>query len=184
MKKAVSTAMALSMMVGLMGVNASAYEAGSYDGVSITMLNTKSEIQDYLVDAAATWGELTGASLDVYTISDSGSPSQEIAARYAANNAPTLIMGDVQDVADICEEYGADLSNESWAANGGETYGVSVDGKLYKTSNRKKQEDEYEKSSFNSNGTEHDGWPYGRERFCIRGRKLRWGFHHNAEHKE
>ena len=34
MKKAVSTAMALSMMVGLMGVNvnASAYEAGSYDG--------------------------------------------------------------------------------------------------------------------------------------------------------
>ena len=53
MKKAVSTAMALSMMVGLMGVNASAYEAGSYDGVSITMLNTKSEIQDYLVDAAA-----------------------------------------------------------------------------------------------------------------------------------
>ncbi|MFR3322642.1 MAG: hypothetical protein ACLTSZ_18000 [Lachnospiraceae bacterium] len=78
-----------------------------------------------------TWGELTGASLDVYTISDSGSPSQEIAARYAANNAPTLIMGDVQDVADICEEYGADLSNESWAANGGETYGVSVDGKLY-----------------------------------------------------
>ena len=47
MKKAVSTAMALSMMVGLMGVNvnASAYEAGSYDGVSITMLNTKSELQ-------------------------------------------------------------------------------------------------------------------------------------------
>ena len=71
MKKAVSTAMALSMMVGLMGVNvnvnASAYEAGSYDGVSITMLNTKSELQDYLVDAAAEWGELTGASLDVYT---------------------------------------------------------------------------------------------------------------------
>lgn len=131
MKKAVSTAMALSMMVGLMGVNASAYEAGSYDGVSITMLNTKSEIQDYLVDAAAEWGELTGASLDVYTISDSGSPSQEIAARYAANNAPTLIMGDVQDVADICEEYGVDLSNESWAANGGTTYGVSANGVLY-----------------------------------------------------
>ena len=72
MKKAVSTAMALSMMVGLMGVNASAYEAGSYDGVSITMLNTKSEIQDYLVDAAATWGELTGATLDVYTDPDHG----------------------------------------------------------------------------------------------------------------
>ena len=87
MKKAVSTAMALSMMVGLMGVNvnASAYEAGSYDGVSITMLNTKSELQDYLVDAAAEWGELTGASLDVYTISDSGSPSQEICSEQCTD---------------------------------------------------------------------------------------------------
>lgn len=131
MKKTVSTALAVSMMVGLMGANASAYEAGNYEGVSITMLNTKSEIQDNLVDAAAQWGELTGASLEVYTISDSGSPSQEIAARYAANNAPTLIMGDVQDVVDICEEYGVDLSNEPWAANGGTTYGVSADGVLY-----------------------------------------------------
>ena len=108
MKKAVSTAMALSMMVGLMGVNASAYEAGSYDGVSITMLNTKSEIESQLEAAAEQWGELTGAKLEVYTIG-SGTPSQEVSARYAAKNAPTLIMCDPQDVASICEEKGVDL---------------------------------------------------------------------------
>ena len=100
MKKAVSTAtaMALSMMVGLMGVNvnvnASAYEAGSYDGVSITMLNTKSEIESQLEAAAEQWGELTGAKLEVYTIG-SGTPSQEVSARYAAKNAPTVFSWDI-----------------------------------------------------------------------------------------
>ena len=44
------------------------YTAGSYDGVKITMLNTKSEIQDQLEAAAEKWGELTGATLDVYSV--------------------------------------------------------------------------------------------------------------------
>ncbi len=132
MKKSIATALALGMLAASLGtMNVAAYEAGSFDGVSITMLNTKSEIQEYLEDAAAEWGELTGASLEVYTISDSGSPSQEISARYAAKNAPTLIMGDPQDVAAICQEKGADLSGESWAEVGGTQYGISADGVLY-----------------------------------------------------
>ena len=132
MKRAIAVALTLGMVTGAMAVNVSAdYEAGDYSGVSITMLNTKSEIEDYLEEAAATWGELTGASLEVYTISDSGSPSQEIAARYAANNAPTLIMGDPQDVAAICEEYAVDLSDQAWAANGGSQYGITSGDVVY-----------------------------------------------------
>ena len=95
------------------------------------MLNTKSEIESQLEAAAEQWGELTGAKLEVYTIG-SGTPSQEVSARYAAKNAPTLIMCDPQDVASICEEKGVDLSDESWAANGGTQYGITGnDGKLY-----------------------------------------------------
>ena len=102
-----------------------------FSGVSITMLNTKSEIESQLEAAAGQWGELTGAKLEVYTIG-SGTPSQEVSARYAAKNAPTLIMCDPQDVASICEEKGVDLSDESWAANGGTQYGITGnDGKLY-----------------------------------------------------
>ena len=102
-----------------------------FSGVSITMLNTKSEIESQLEAAAEQWGELTGAKLEVYTIG-SGTPSQEVSARYAAKNAPTLIMCDPQDVASICEEKGVDLSDESWAANGGTQYGITGnDGKLY-----------------------------------------------------
>ena len=104
---------------------------GDFSGVSITMLNTKSEIESQLEAAAEQWGELTGAKLEVYTIG-SGTPSQEVSARYAAKNAPTLIMCDPQDVASICEEKGVDLSDESWAANGGTQYGITGnDGKLY-----------------------------------------------------
>ncbi len=101
-----------------------------FSGVTIEMLNTKSEIEEQLEAAAEEWGELTGATLNVYTIG-SGSPSQEISTRYAANNAPALIMGDIQDIVSICQENGVDLSGESWAANGGTEYGYSVDGKLY-----------------------------------------------------
>lgn len=133
MKRRVAMALIAGIIVSSVcnSVNVSAYEAGSYEGVSITMLNTKSEIQDYLVNAAEIWGELTGAVLEVYTISDSGSPSQEIAARYAAKNAPTLIMGDPQDVASICVEMAVDLSDEEWANIGGKQYGINVDDTLY-----------------------------------------------------
>ena len=104
---------------------------GDFSGVSITMLNTKSEIESQLEAAAEKWSEETGAKLEVYTIG-SGTPSQEVSARYAAKNAPTLIMCDPQDVASICEEKGVDLSDESWAANGGTQYGITGnDGKLY-----------------------------------------------------
>ncbi|MDD2213301.1 MAG: ABC transporter substrate-binding protein [Oscillospiraceae bacterium] len=101
-----------------------------FSGVSIEMLNTKSEIQSQLEDAAKQWSELTGATLEVYTIG-SGSPSQEISARYAANNAPALIMGDIQDIVDVSSENAVDLSDQSWAENGGTKYGYSADGKLY-----------------------------------------------------
>lgn len=103
-------------------------ERTDYSGVSIEMLNTKSEIQSQLEAAAEQWGELTGAKLDVYTIG-SGSPSQEISARYAANNAPALIMGDIQDIVSICEENGADLSNEPWVQN--TEYAYEKDGVTY-----------------------------------------------------
>lgn len=109
-----------------------AAETGAdFSGVSITMLNTKSEIQPQLEAAAEEWGALTGATLEVYTIGGDSSPAKEIGSRYAANNAPTLVMGDPQDVSDFCEEYGADLSGESWAANGGTKYGIMKGDVLY-----------------------------------------------------
>lgn len=102
-----------------------------YSGVKIEMLNTKSEIEDQLEAAAKEWGGLTGATLNVYTIG-SGAPSTEISARYAAGNAPALIMGDIQDIVTcVKSDYARDLKDQSWAKNGGLTYGYNKDGNLY-----------------------------------------------------
>ncbi len=105
---------------------AGGYETEDFSGVTIEMLNTKSEIEDQLEAAAKTWGDETGATLNVYTIG-SGSPSTEISSRYAAGNAPALIMGDIQDIVTCVKAgYARDLSDQPWAANGGTTYGYST----------------------------------------------------------
>ncbi len=54
-----------------------AAEGADFSGVSITMLNTKSEIQPQLEAAAEEWGALTGAALEVYTIGGDSSPAKE-----------------------------------------------------------------------------------------------------------
>ncbi|MBF0997687.1 MAG: extracellular solute-binding protein [Lachnospiraceae bacterium] len=84
-----------------------------YSGVKIEMLNTKAEIEEQLEAAAKEWGALTGATLNVYTIG-SGAPSTEISARYAAGNAPALIMGDIQDIVTCVKSgYARDLKDQS-----------------------------------------------------------------------
>jgi raffinose/stachyose/melibiose transport system substrate-binding protein len=110
---------------------AGAYETEDFSGVTIEMLNTKSEIEDQIEKAAATWGAETGATLNVYTIG-SNSPSTEISSRYAAGNAPALIMGDIQDIVTCVKAgYARDLSDQTWVANGGDTYGYKTSDGLY-----------------------------------------------------
>lgn len=99
-------------------------------GIKITMLNTKSEIQTQFEEMAIAYEKETGVKIEVYTATGD-SPSEEIAKKYAAGDAPTLIMGDPQDVAAIALEKAVDLSGEEWASLGGNQYGITVDGKLY-----------------------------------------------------
>ena len=102
--------------------------AASTDGVKITVLNTKSEIQTQWEEMAAEYTEATGVQVEVsVTVGDS--PSEDITKRYASGEVPTIFMGDVQDII-MLKEYALDLSNEEWAAVGGSQYGVTEDGKL------------------------------------------------------
>ncbi len=108
----------------------SASTTKSTDGVSITILNTKSEIQTQFEEMAAAYKEKTGVSIEVY-VTTGDSPAEDIAKRYASGEAPTLFMGDPQDILALASEKAVDLSGESWAANGGSKYGISLDSKLY-----------------------------------------------------
>lgn len=133
LKKKLASAIAMILMSALVvtGVCAQTYEPGSFSGVSFRMLNTKAEIEEQLEEAASVWNELTGGDLEVYTIATTGTPAEEISARYAAGDAPTLIMADPSDISNICVEKGIDLSDQAWAEVGGAQFGVTVDGVLY-----------------------------------------------------
>lgn len=85
------------------GDSAAAVEEGSAaastntstDGVKITILNTKSEIQTQWEELAQEYKELTGVDVEVsVTVGDS--PSMDITKRYASGEVPTIFMGDIQ----------------------------------------------------------------------------------------
>ncbi len=63
----------------------------STEGVSITLLNTKSEIQTQFEEMTEAYKEKTGVSIEVY-VTTGDSPAEDIAKRYASGEAPTLFM--------------------------------------------------------------------------------------------
>lgn len=103
-------------------------ESVSSEGVKITILNTKSEIQTQWEEIAQVYKDLKGVDIEVsVTVGDS--PSEDITKRYASGEVPTIFMGDVQDII-MLDEYAADLSNETWVADGGSQFGVTVNDRL------------------------------------------------------
>lgn len=108
--------------------SSAASAATSTDGVKITVLNTKSEIQTQWEELAAEYKDITGVDVEVsVTVGDS--PSQDITKRYASGEVPTIFMGDIQDII-MLDEYALDLSNEDWAKDGGSDYGCNYNGRL------------------------------------------------------
>lgn len=96
--------------------------------VSITLLNTKSELVDQFEEMAEKYKEQTGVNVEVVFTSDV--VSTHLAEKYASGNPYTIMMVDRPDVYDF-QEYLLDLSNEDWVKDGGATYGVTIDDKVY-----------------------------------------------------
>lgn len=93
--------------------------AAGTGGVSITMLNTKGEIQSELESMAALYESKTGVHINVIPAGSGTSPLANIAAMYSSGNPPTLAMLDTTDVVQIAEEKALDLSDEPWVSDAG-----------------------------------------------------------------
>jgi len=102
--------------------------APSGEGVKITMMNSKPELEDALAAAAKQYKETSGVEIEIYT---TDKPGEVIAQKYAAGDPATLMMCDYANVKDIAAEKLLDLSGEKWMADGGDMLGVKVDGKVY-----------------------------------------------------
>ncbi|MCD7715380.1 MAG: ABC transporter substrate-binding protein [Lachnospiraceae bacterium] len=123
-KRKTSMALAASMILSL---TTGALPVLADDTVSITIFNSKSEIQSQLEEKAAEYSAETGVEIEVYYSSDT--VSAHLATRYASGDPYTISMVDAKDVYSLAEEYAVDLSDEDWVDD--TEYEIAIDGVVY-----------------------------------------------------
>ena len=103
-------------------------ESNAADGkVSITVFNSKMEIQSQLEEAAKKYGEEKGVDIEVYYSNDT--VAAHLSTRYASNEPYTLSMVDAKDIYSLAKEHAVDLSAEKWVND--TTQEIAIDGKVY-----------------------------------------------------
>lgn len=102
----------------------------SLQGTSITLLNSKAEIQSALVEMGAEFEKKSGVHVEVMPVTDGDSPYTKVVSLYNSGNPPTMSILDTTDVIALAEEKAADLSSEPWLAEA-EGYLTEVNGKVY-----------------------------------------------------
>ena len=99
----------------------------SGEKVTITILNTKYELQDQFEDMAKKYSAEKGVNVEVYSsyevISDILSDS------YASDSPYTLSMVDPREVYTFAPEHALDLSDQDWVKD--TALALSIDGKVY-----------------------------------------------------
>mgnify|MGYP002088510081 CR=1 FL=1 len=102
--------------------------SASGEGVKLTMMNSKPEIEDALEEAVKDYQQKTGVEIEVYS---TDKPGEVIAQKYAAGDPATLIIGDYSNIKDVAAEKLLPLNDEKWVADGGDLLGIKVDDNLY-----------------------------------------------------
>ena len=125
MKKIIALVMALTMVFALAACGGSG-TASDPDAVTITIFNSKMEIQSQMEEMAAQYSEEKGVNVEVYYSNDT--VAAHMATRYASNEPYTISMVDDKDIYSLAVDHGIDLSGEPWVEN--TTQAISVDGKV------------------------------------------------------
>ena len=132
MKKALALMLSLVMVLALAacGGGNSSSDSGSGSssgsGATLTIFNSKMEIQSQMEEMAAKYSQEKGVPVEVYYSSDT--VAAHMATKYASNDPYVLAMVDAKDVYSLGAEHAVDLSGEKWV--GDTTQAISVDGKV------------------------------------------------------
>ena len=130
MKKALAMMLALVMVLALVacggGNSEGGSNSGSASGATLTIFNSKMEIQSQMEEMAAQYSQEKGIPVEVYYSSDT--VAAHMATKYASNDPYALAMVDAKDVYSLGAEHAVDLSGEKWV--GDTTQAISVDGKV------------------------------------------------------
>ena len=133
MKKLIALVLTLASLLSLTACGGSSSDSGSSansgssDGaVSITIFNSKNEIQPDLEAAAEAYSKANNVNIEVYYSQDT--VAAHLATRYAAKDPYTINMVDAKDVYTLGAQYGYDMSGQQWV--GDTDYAITVDGKV------------------------------------------------------
>lgn len=127
LKKVAAASLAALMTLSLAACGGSGDDGGAEStGVSITIFNSKMEIQDQFEEAAEEYSKATGVDVEVYYSSDT--VAAHLATKYSSNDPYTISMVDAKDVYNLAEEHAIDLSGESWVEQ--TPYAISVNDKV------------------------------------------------------
>ena len=96
------------------------------DGTSITIFNSKMEIQSQMEEMAKKYTAEKGVKVEVYYSSDT--VAAHMSTRYASNEPYAIAMVDAKDIYSLGPEHAVDLSDQQWVAD--TTQAITVDGKV------------------------------------------------------
>ncbi|MCR4830179.1 MAG: ABC transporter substrate-binding protein [Pseudobutyrivibrio sp.] len=130
-KRLLSLVMIAAMSASLVacgGSDGASDGSSNGSGVSITILNSKTEIQTQFEEMAEEYEKATGVHVEVYNADTDTTVASQVATKYASNDPYTINMVDAKDVYSLADDYAYDLSNEDWASH--TTAAITVNGKL------------------------------------------------------
>ncbi len=122
MKRKLAVILAASVAAGMMTIPAAAEE-----NVSISIFNSKMEIQEQLLEMAEEYSEATGVDVEVYYSSDT--VAAHLATRYSSKSPYTISMVDAKDINSLAQDHALDLSDEQWVED--TTQEIDIDGVVY-----------------------------------------------------
>ena len=105
---------------------ATAVPAMADDKVSITIFNSKMEIQSQFEEMAEKYAEDNGINIEVYYSNDT--LSAHLATKYSSGDPYTLAMVDAKDVYSLAKDHAIDMSDQEWVKN--TNYAIGIDDQI------------------------------------------------------
>ena len=105
---------------------ATAVPAMADDKVSITIFNSKMEIQSQFEEMAEKYAEDNGIDIEVYYSNDT--VAAHLATKYSSGDPYTLAMVDAKDVYSLAKDHAIDMSDQEWVKN--TNYAIGIDDQI------------------------------------------------------
>lgn len=96
------------------------------DKVSITIFNSKMEVQSQFEEMAEKYAEDNGINIEVYYSNDT--VAAHLATKYSSGDPYTLAMVDAKDVYSLAKDHAIDMSDQEWVNN--TNYAIGIDDQI------------------------------------------------------